>query len=79
MTKNQSSLWKPDEVYKDNSNLKKFVNNLEKKGLFENNSNFQDLWKWSIKNPETFWSEIWNFTKIKGLKKGKVLKKNKIF
>jgi len=79
MTKNQSSLWSADEEYKKNSQLEKFCKNLEKKGLFKNTSNFKDLWKWSTNNPESFWSEVWNFTKIKGIKKGKIIKKNKIF
>ena len=79
MAKNQSSLWSANEEYRKNSQLEKFCKNLEKKGLFENTSNFKDLWKWSTNNPESFWSEVWNFTKIKGIKKGKIIKKNKIF
>ena len=79
MTENQSSLWSANEADKKNSQLEKFCQNLEKKGLFQNNSNFKDIWKWSINNPESFWSEVWNFTKIKGIKKGRSIKKNKIF
>jgi len=79
MAKNQSSLWSANEEYRKNSQLEKFCKNLEKKGLFENTLNFKDLWKWSVNNPESFWSEVWDFTKIKGIKKGRTIKKNKIF
>ena len=79
MIKNQSSLWSANEAYRKNSRLEKFCQNLEKKGLFKKTSNFKYLWKWSINNPESFWSEVWDFTKIKGIKKGKVIKKNKVF
>ena len=68
MTENQSSLWSADEECKKNSQLEKFCKHLEKRGFFKNNSNFQDLWNWSIKNPENFWSEVWDFTKIRGTK-----------
>jgi len=61
------------------SQLKKFCESLEKKGVFKNTSRFKDLWEWSVKNPERFWSEVWDFTKIKGIKKGKIIKKNKVF
>ncbi len=79
MIDNQSSLWSANEVYRKNSLLEKFCKNLEKKGLFKKTSNFRDLWKWSVNNPESFWSEVWDFTKIKGIKRGKIIKKNKVF
>ncbi len=79
MKKNQSSLWSADEEVKKKSQLEKFCKNLEKKNIFKSNSNFKKLWKWSINNSEIFWSQVWDFTKIKGIKRGKVIKKNKTF
>ena len=79
MKENQSSLWSANEGLKRSSELQKFYKYLNRKGLFKNKLNFKNLWEWSIKNPEHFWSEIWDFTKIKGIKRGIVLKKNKIF
>ena len=79
MTENHSSLWSANEELKKNSQLEKFCKRLEKKGLFKNTSKFKDIWEWSVKNPEYFWSEVWDFTKIKGIKKGKIIKKNKRF
>ena len=79
MTENHSSLWSVNEELTKHSQLKKFCENLEKKGVFKNTSRFKDLWEWSVKNPERFWSEVWDFTKIKGIKKGKIIKRNKVF
>ena len=79
MTENHSSLWSVNEELIKHSQLKKFCESLEKKGVFKNTSRFKDLWEWSVKNPERFWSEVWDFTKIKGIKKGKTIKKNKVF
>ncbi len=79
MKKSQSALWSANVDLKKNSQLKKFCDQLESKGFIKNKLNFKNLWKWSIKNNEKFWSEVWDFTKIKGDKKGSILKRNKIF
>ena len=79
MKKNESSLWSPNEDTKKNSNLGNFCKYLSNKKILKYSYNFKRLWKWSINNPEIFWSEVWNFTKIKGLKGKKIIKKNKIF
>ena len=79
MKENPSSLWSADEETKKNSNLSLFCKNLDKKKLLKYSEDFKNLWKWSINNPEIFWSEVWDFTKIKGLKGKKIIKKNKIF
>ena len=79
MNENQSSLWSPSEEVKKNSELKKFCKQLDKKNLLKYNENFQNLWEWSINNPEIFWSEVWDFTNVKGKKEGKIIKENKVF
>ena len=79
MKKSQSALWSANVDLKKNSQLMKFCDQLENKGFIKNKLNFKNLWKWSIKNNERFWSEVWDFTKIKGIKKDTVLKKNKTF
>ena len=68
MKENQSSLWSPNEEIIKNSKLEFFCQHLEKKNLLKCGKNFNKLWKWSVKYPELFWSEVWDFTKIKGLK-----------
>ena len=79
MKKNKASLWTPNEEIVKKSNLEFFCKNLHKKRLLKYNQNFKNIWEWSVKNPEIFWEEIWDFTKIKGLKGRKIIKKNKIF
>ena len=74
-----SSLWSPNEEMKINSNLSLFCKHLNKKRLLKYSKNFKNLWKWSVNNPEIFWSEIWDFTRIKGIKGKTIIKKNKIF
>ena len=71
MTNNK--LWSPK---KNNSLLKKFINQLNHKRSIHN---YKDLHKWSVKNKEEFWNNIWNFTKIIGEKKGKAIEINKNF
>ena len=79
MKKSHSALWSANVDLKKNSQLKKFCNQLERKRFIKNKYDFKNLWKWSIKNNEKFWSEVWDFTKIKGIKKGSIIKKNRIF
>jgi acetoacetyl-CoA synthetase len=72
-------LWKANKEKIRNSKLNEFCLFLEKNKIPKFNQNYQDLWKWSVKNPEKFWSLCWDFTKIKGIKGNKVLEKNNIF
>jgi len=68
-------LWKPSEQKKQESLLEdfsKFVN-------FDSNYDFKNLWEWSIKNKEEFWSNFWDYSKIIGDKGKEVIRKNKIF
>ena len=51
------SLWKPSEQKKQESLLEdfsKFVN-------FNSKHNFKNLWEWSVKNEEEFWSKFWDY------------------
>ena len=59
--------------------LNLFFNHLEKNNYLKNNRIFFDLWNWTIKNPDIFWSEFWNFSKIIGDKGKRVIDKDKIF
>ena len=77
--KEGSSLWSPNEEIKNNSHLSNFCKKLHEKRILKYTKNFQKIWNWSVKNPEIFWSELWDYSKIKGLKGKKIIKKNKIF
>ncbi len=68
-------LWKPSNKLVENSILKNFTKYI---GLdFKNN--FKKIWKWSVENPEIFWSKFWDFSKIIGTKGNIILEKNNIF
>ena len=68
-------LWKPSDELIQNSNLERFSKEIK----INTNRNFEKLWKWSVENPNTFWSKVWDFTKIVGSKGNEIIKKNKIF
>ncbi len=79
MKKDLSSLWSPDELTRKKSKLESFCRILDRKKLLKYSPEFKNLWKWSVNKPEIFWSEIWDFTKVKGVKGKKIIKKNKTF
>ena len=76
---NNKLLWQPTESRVKSSILGRFCNHLEQRKILKNNKNFKDLWKWTVNEPEIFWSEFWDFSQIVGEKGSVVLKKNKTF
>ena len=68
-------LWQPTELKKKNSILADFAKFIN----FKSEYNFKDLWKWTIENPEEFWTYFWDYSKIKGDKGKKVIQYNKVF
>ena len=68
-------LWKPtnkkiqDSILEDFS---KFIN-------LKSNNDFKNIWKWSVAEPEIFWSKFWDYSKIIGFKGNEIIRKNKIF
>ena len=74
----QKKLWEATASQKKNSNLRKFEKILNQNHKFTGFGNYNKLLKWSIKNPNLFWSAIWDFSEIKGSKSTK-FKKNKKF
>ena len=68
-------LWKPSEQKAQESVLEDFSRFVNAKS----NQNFKELWKWSVNNPELFWSKFWDYSKITGEKGKEIIRKNKIF
>ncbi len=68
-------LWKPTDKKKENSLLHDFSKFINLKKL----NDFKYLWKWSVENPEVFWSKFWDYSKIIGDKGKEVILKDKIF
>ena len=68
-------LWAPSNRKKEESLLEdfsKFIN-------FKSNYNFKTLWKWTIDNPEEFWSKFWDYSKIIGDKDKEIIRYDKVF
>ena len=64
-------LWEASEAEKKNSNLYKYETFLSKKYKNKFNQNYSKILDWTIKNPEKFWSSIWDFANVKGKKNEK--------
>ena len=64
--KKKSLLWSYEQFIS-----KQFKKNFDNK--------YENILKWSIKNPGNFWSSIWDFSKIKGFKGKLKIKKSKTF
>ena len=64
-------LWEADFQTKLNSNLFEFEKFLAKKFNYKPQKNYKKLFNWTIKNPKEFWSSIWEFSNIKGIKNDK--------
>lgn len=69
------SLWTPNEENVNESNIKNFISTLNK-NFSLTISNYDELYEFSIKSKEKFWSSVWDFTEIIGTK-GKVICTNK--
>ena len=58
---------------------RKFTSNGIFKFINVKPTSFEDLWKWSVENPEKFWSKFWDFSKIIGDKGKEIIKIDKVF
>ena len=68
-------LWKPSDTRKEESLLEDFSKFLNLKS----DQNFKNFWKWSVDNPEEFWSKFWDYSKIIGDKGKEIIKYNITF
>jgi acetoacetyl-CoA synthetase len=71
-------LWQASLNQKKNSILYTFEN-IFQKNLIKILMELSKILNWSIKNSPEFWSTFWDFSKIKGIKGNKKIKKSKIF
>ena len=72
-------LWQASSKKIKDSNLFAFEKYISKKFNLEFNTNYKKFLDWSIKNYPLFWSEFWDFSKIKGIKSKKKIRKSNIF
>lgn len=57
-------LWEPSSAFIQNSNLKKYLDWLEKRKQVRF-ANYQEAWRWSVEHLEDFWESIWEYFQIK--------------
>ena len=77
-------LWEASLSQKKKSNLFKFESFISKKFKYKPNKKYKKLLNWSNNNLYSFWSLIWDYTKVKGNKVDKFIYskefiKNKFF
>jgi len=65
-------LWTPSEQAVETAQATQFARQMVRKHRLELNS-YPDFYRWSIDNPETFWSEVWDFCGVIGSRKGQTV------
>ena len=61
-------LWEANSKIKTKSNLFAFEKFLAKNFNYKPENNYKKLFNWTIRNPKDFWSSMWEFSNIKGIK-----------
>ena len=61
-------LWEASQSIKNKSNLFRYENFIAEKYDFIIAKKYSKILDWSLKNPQKFWSSIWDFAKVKGKK-----------
>ena len=74
-----NKLWEASKKIKKNSQLFAFEKYLSKRINNKFQNNYKKIHRWSVKNPDDFWSFFWDFSRIKGIKEKKKSKKSKLF
>ena len=69
---NLEIIWQPSNESKKSSNLSRFIKLVNQRYSQSIKTEYQDIWNWSVNNIESFWSLIWDFTEIKGIKGTKI-------
>jgi acetoacetyl-CoA synthetase len=72
-------LWEASLKQKKNSLLNKYEEFISKKFNKKFYNNYKKILSWSISNKDDFWSSIWDFAKINGIKSKTKIKKSQVF
>ena len=59
----EECLWQPESQSQSKTNFSSFYKYLKNSNL-DFNENYEDLWKWSIENKESFWLNLFNYFDI---------------
>ena len=72
-------LWEPSKTLKLNSNLLKFEKYISNRFKKKFNQNYEKIHNWTIRNPQSFWDSVWDYSKVKGNKGKNNTKKSSKF
>ena len=72
-------LWEARPSSKKSSNLYKYEKFISNKYNQKFDQNYKKILNWSINNSDEFWSTIWDFCKVIGIKGKRKIKKSNIF
>ncbi len=62
----QTPLWRPSESRISNASVTRFRN-------WAGQADYESLYRWSIQQPEEFWSAVWDFCEVRASHKGDVV------
>src|SRR5258708_20152424 len=65
-------LWSPSEQAIESALATQFARQMVRKHRLELNS-YPDFYRWTVDNPETFWSEVWDFCGVIASRKGQTV------
>ena len=68
-------LWEPSKTLKLNSNLLKFEKYISSRFKKNFNQNYEKIHNWTITYSHSFWSSVWDYSKVKGNKGKNNIKK----
>ena len=69
----EQALWSPSKAQAEGSQVFRFARAAEKR-TGKRFDDYQDLWRWSIDDTETFWDMLWDFCGVIGDKGAVILK-----
>ncbi len=61
--------WQPTQDQKSGTALYEFMSHMNEDAGTDLSS-YKDIWSYSVKNPEIFWSQVWDFTGVIASEKG---------
>jgi acetoacetyl-CoA synthetase len=62
-------IWKPSDEAIESAQLTQFARQVSRKYRLDANS-YPEFYRWTVENPEEFWSEAWDFCGVVASKKG---------
>jgi acetoacetyl-CoA synthetase len=69
MTSTPKILWQPGERAIEEAQVTQFARHLIRKRRLDLNS-YPEFHRWSVENPEAFWSDVWDFCAVVASRKG---------